>query len=246
MKIDTTDPKNIYKLIDELNIPEIYKLRSLQNFMFRYNIEPKVIFDLGARDLYESIWFANAYPESQVHSFECNPDMADLCRVRSAFFPNITLVEKAVSDIDGTLDFYPINVELTKQTPNIPYYIAKDGNPGASSMFKSLDPTYKQNKVTVESIRLNTYLSENEIEEIDLLWMDIQGAEKIALQSLNHYLHKVKMIHTEVAVGPNTEYEGGASFDEVNTLLTNNGFALVGKGEIDMIYVNTSYANNKI
>jgi FkbM family methyltransferase len=231
-------PENLFRLIDELNIPEIYKLRSLQNFMSKYNINPKVIFDLGARDLYESMWFSVKYPNSQVHSFECNPDMLDLCKLRASYFPNINFNAKAVTDNNGTIDFFKIDQEATKSQPNLPYYIQKDGNPGASSIYVSKDQTYKQQKVTVESTRLDSYMSENDVQVVDLMWIDIQGAEKIALESMSMYLRYVKMIHLEMPVGPNTEYYNAATFTELDTFLQMNNFEVVGKGQMDYIYIN--------
>ena len=236
--MELLDPKNLYCLIDEFSIPEIYKLRSLQNFMSRYEVQPKTIFDLGARDLYESIWFAVNYPSATIHSFECNPDMIGLCESRSKYFPNIRLNNAAVSISDTPMTFYKIDQEKTKSQSNIPYYIKKDGNPGASSLFKSLDKVYSQIPVEVKAVRLDNYLKQNSIDSIDLLWMDIQGSELNALKSLAENIYRVKMIHTEMPVGPNTEYDGAPTAKEINSYLSEKGFDLVGTGEMDYIYLN--------
>jgi FkbM family methyltransferase len=236
--MELLDPKNIYCLIDELSIPEIYKLRSLQKFMSRYEVVPKTIFDLGARDLYESIWFAVNYPEASIHSFECNPDMIELCEKRSKYFPNIKLNNAAVSISEAPMTFYKIDQEKTKSQQNIPYYIKKDGNPGASSLFKTLDSIYSQIPVEVQAIRLDNYLKQNNIDTIDLLWMDIQGSELNALKSLEENIRKVKMIHTEMPVGSNTEYDGAPTAKEIHSYLLEHKFELVGTGEMDYIYIN--------
>ena len=113
--------------------------------------EPKIIFDLGSRDLMESIFFSVNF-DAQIHSFECNPDMVQLCEKRARYFPNITLNPIAVSDFDGETNFYKVNQEKTRSQEGIPYYIQKDGNPGASSIFISKDKTYYQDKVKVETV----------------------------------------------------------------------------------------------
>jgi len=238
--MELLDPKNLYCLIDEFSIPEINKLRSIQKFMSLYEVQPKTIFDLGARDLYESIWFAVNYPNATIHSFECNPDMIGLCESRSKYFPNIRLNNAAVSISNTPMTFYKIDQEKTKSQQNIPYYIKKDGNPGASSLFKSLDKVYSQIPIEVRAIRLDNYLKQNNIDYIDLLWMDIQGSELNALKSLGENINKVKMIHTEMPIGHNTEYDGAPKAEEIHSYLLLHKFELVGVGQMDYIYLNTN------
>ena len=67
-----------------------------------------------------------------MYSFEPNPDAIKIARRNSEEYKNHTLIEKAVSDKNGYIKFYPINPELTETTH-------KDGNIGASSMFKQVN-----------------------------------------------------------------------------------------------------------
>jgi FkbM family methyltransferase len=162
--------------------------------------------------------------------------MTPLCQKRSKYFPNIRFTEAAIGLSETPVTFYKIDQEKTKSQDGLPYYIQKDGNPGASSLFKSLDTVYKQVPVEVQSLRLDTYVQKNNIYQIDVLWMDIQGSELNALKSLGDHLHNVKMIHTEMPVGPNTEYDGAPTFEEIDGYLRDFGFKMVGKGQMDMIY----------
>jgi FkbM family methyltransferase len=186
------------------------------------------------------IWFAVNYPNATIHSFECNPDMIGLCESRSKYFPNIRLNNAAVSISNTPMTFYKIDQEKTKSQQNIPYYIKKDGNPGASSLFKSLDKVYSQIPIEVRAIRLDNYLKQNNIDYIDLLWMDIQGSELNALKSLGENINKVKMIHTEMPIGHNTEYDGAPKAEEIHSYLLLHKFELVGVGQMDYIYLNTN------
>ena len=71
---------------------------------------------------------------------------------------------------------------------------------GSSSMLKidfSLrnkdDPDYNrenpQKEIIVNGIRLDTFINENNINNIDLLCMDLQGYELNALKSLGNHLY---------------------------------------------------------
>ena len=74
--------------------------------------------------------------------------------------------------MNGAVDFYPIDPELTETTH-------EDGNIGASSLFKASGKypleKYVQNKITVESITIEKFCEDNGIETIDFVWMDIYG-----------------------------------------------------------------------
>jgi len=240
------DPKELYCLIGDHSIPEIGKIKSLINIMVYDGVKeaPRVIFDLGSRDLYESIWFSVNIEGSEVHSFECNPDMIPLCEKRSRYFPAIKFNPVAVSDKNGEIEFHKVNQEKTRSQDNIPYYIQKDGNPGASSIFISKDKTYYQDKVKVETVALKSYMESNSIEKIDILWMDIQGAEKMALLGLEERINDVAWIHIEMPTEKNTEYEGAPTYSDIHNFLLDNGFLLMGKGVMDSVYANARFRKN--
>jgi FkbM family methyltransferase len=223
---------------------EIEGLNKISKFLKNNNISPKVILDIGARDMDESIFFSQKYPKAKIISFECNPNTLEICRNKIVDIENIQLIDKAVNEIDGTCDFYPINKEKTITT-------WEDGNQGASSLFLSNGSypheKYVQDKVTVECVRLDTILSKLNIGEVDLIWMDLQGAEMLALKSLGKFLENVKIIYTEVEMNP--IYAGQCLFKDVNSFLTNNNFEFIdGNLNVtygtDVIYMNNKYKNN--
>jgi FkbM family methyltransferase len=184
---------------------------------------PYIIFDIGSRDCEQSIEFYKHFPNAKIFAFECNPNTLPICRKNILPYKDrITLVEGAVCDYDGTITFYPINQQKTITT-------WKDGNPGASSLFKS-NGTYKaehyvQDEITTNCHRLDTVMSTYGIPAVDILWMDLQGAELLALKGLGCCIEKVQYIHTEAT---HTEmYTGQALFPELNKYITDHGFSVV-------------------
>ena len=72
--------------------------------------EKFIIFDIGSRDCFQSIEFYNAFPNSKIYAFECNPNTLDICKKNiEPYSDRITLIEGAVCDYDGNITFYPIN-----------------------------------------------------------------------------------------------------------------------------------------
>ena len=183
----------------------------------------KVVFDVGARDCTESTDFAQAYPAATVYAFECNPATLPKCRAAAALEPRIHLTEKAVAEKEGRLSFFAIDpARSVGGTPG--------GNHGASSMFEASgdypEETYVQNRIEVDSIRLDRFCLAAQVTAIDILWMDVQGAELLVLEGLGDLLAQVSFIHMEVEFFE--IYKGQALFPAVDSLLRSRGFRLAG------------------
>jgi len=204
-------------------------------------LEPNVILDIGSRDCLQSLEFAKHYKNAKIIAFECNPNTIPLCRSNISSTSNIELVEKAVNTYNGKCTFYAIDQEKTKTT-------WKDGNPGASSLFVSNGAYdvehYVQNSMTVDCCRVDEVLAEKNIQDVDLVWIDLQGAEKLAFESFGESLERVKYIHTEVSY--KAIYTNQVMFDELHSFLLAKGFENItipskqGWQE-DVIYKNTRF-----
>jgi FkbM family methyltransferase len=216
----------------------------------------KTIFELGSRDLIDAIKLLDYFKDIKVYAFECNPDCLIQChnnihKLDEIQKKRLILVDKAVSINDGKISFYPFDLD-------------KYNNMGASSMLKidfsvrnKDDPDYNrenpQKEIIVDGIRLDTFIDENYIENIDLLCIDLQGYELNAIKSLGNHLHKVKYIITECSIM--STYTNGATFNELNDYLTTYNFkyvssnkfgdnfpdlTLTGFSEFDALFINQS------
>jgi FkbM family methyltransferase len=205
-------------------------------------LKPYIILDIGSRDGEQSVEFYHKFPNAHILAFECNPNTLSLCEKNIANFKDrITLIPGAVSDYDGRITFYPINQQQTRTT-------WVDGNPGASSLFKSNGTYpvehYVQDEIETACHRLDTILksiitSDSEI----IIWMDLQGAELLALKGLGLLINQVHYIYTEISHKP--IYEGQVLFPELHSFLTANGFDLKNRlgmsgWQEDAIYAKTS------
>lgn len=204
--------------------------------------EVKTIFDVGSRDGYQSVEFRRWFPDSKIVAFEANPNQIPLCK-NTIKNHNIELVPKAAGNKNGETTFF----------------IASN-NVGASSLLKNSghprSNNWPQTKTTVDMVRIDDWCKDNGIEFIDLLWMDVQGAEKIVLDGCGDYLKNVRAICTEVEVAH--MYEDSILKGDLDSYLLEKGFVELqtfhmGKkeikslselsntiGECDVIYINKS------
>lgn len=203
--------------------------------------EVMYILEMGAKDCADTLRFHREFPYAHIYTFECNQDTLPICRKAVAGNDHITLTESAVSDTDGTLTFYPIDAAKTVT----PY---KDGNPGASSLFKASGKypleQYAQKEVRVPSTRLDTFMDKHALPGIDILWLDTQGAELKILHGLGKKLRNVRSIITEVEFME--IYSGQPLFREIRSFLEAHGFVMVSvyKNQYfgDAIFVNKDVA----
>ncbi len=246
----------IMRIIFYFNIKLLNKMSYSDFFNKIHSNEIKTIFELGSRDLIDAIKLLNYFQNSKVYAFECNHDCLIECH-KNLYNLNqdkkkrLFLIDKAVAIDNGKITFYSFDLQ-------------KYNNMGASSLLKIdfsrrnvNDPDYNrenpQKEIIVDGIRLDTFIDENHIENIDLLCIDLQGYELNAIKSLGNYLYKVKYIITECSI--ESTYTNGSTFKELNDYLNNYNFkyissnrfgknfpnlSLKGFSEFDALFINQS------
>lgn len=176
---------------------------------------PKVILDVGSRDLEESIQMSLAWPDAKIIAFEPNPDQFKICVNASLSYPNIQVYEYACGDKAEIVTFYVV-----------------EGNVGASSILEPIhmpggwDNGYQERPWRplpgIQVRRLDNILEELGVEQVDLIWIDVQGNEFQALSGLGKYINQVKMIHAEAALRP--YYKGQVGKNDLEIWLQQQGF----------------------
>lgn len=192
-----------------------------------------VIFDIGSRDACQALELSDWFPESEIHIFEPVPQSAEWCRknVEKWSRPNCRVHQLALSDATGIQQFNIVN----------------NGNIGASSLLlPNVDhPEGRGYSTTLTNVHTKTakrFMGENGIDRVDLIWMDVQGAEFPVLQGFQEHLLRVKAIHTEVGV--QQVYEGAITEDQLTVWMDANDFEVAArienrKGfEVDLVFVN--------
>jgi FkbM family methyltransferase len=206
------------------------------NSIFTKHIKEKidVIFECGSRDGIDSIKMFEFYKPQKIFCFECNPDSVKICEENLSNKKDIILTNKAVSNSNGEIYFYATDMDKSS-----------DKNIGASSALLHLDnkESFFQKKITVDSVTLKSFMEENGIEYIDLLCMDLQGYEKIALEGLGEKIKNVKYIISEISF--KSYYSGDVLFNDYKSFLEDLNFSLVEVmsfgGVGDALFINNDF-----
>lgn len=175
--------------------------------------ESPVILDLGSCDGEQACEFARQFPAARIFAFEARPASAANVRSRTTQYANIAVVEAVVHEFDGEVVFHAVD----------------EGNPGASSLFvgsgvQDIQPI-QQRPVTVPALRLDTWAKKANIACFDLVWMDLQGAELLALRGMGDLIGTVRAMQLEITY--RELYRRQAMWPEVRTFLEKQGLSLI-------------------
>ena len=150
--------------------------------------EGDTVIELGAHIGYISVYFSQlAGPSGKVYVFE--PGVNNLPYTRANLghsrIKNIELIEKAVSNENGTATFYLENITGQSNSLVKDYRVTKKIQ---SKTFTEL----QKNSVEVETIKLDDFLSQRNINRVDFVKIDIEGAEYLAIQGMKETLARFK------------------------------------------------------
>ena len=89
----------------------IDNFRKFISYKFKDPDEVSVIFDVGSLHCLESIELSKVYKNARIYAFEANPESYKVCVENTKDISNITVINKAINDHDGTCIFNAIDPE---------------------------------------------------------------------------------------------------------------------------------------
>jgi FkbM family methyltransferase len=194
------------------------RLELLKNFL---PYDP-VIIEAGTSDGYDTLRLAKYWPKGHVYAFEPVPSLFSAMKERTSLQKNVTAYQYALSDKNGEAMFY-INGEDPAHVTGASTLLRPNQDNMKMKVINALTP-YKH-MINVKTMRLDSWVKQEGIKKIDLLWLDMEGAEPMVLKASESILDKVKVICTEV----NTEdrYSGSILYSEFKQWLEGKGFRVV-------------------
>ncbi len=182
-----------------------------------------VIFEIGCADGIDTMEFLELFGESStIYCFEPDDRNADVFQ-NGGFRPlrpdlknginnsNIIFEKKAIGDINGIVEF--------NQSSTI--YSSSLKKP-TDELFNEWPVIKFENTLKVECVTLDKYTEDNNIDIIDFIWADVQGAEDLMIiGGENTFKSKVRFLYTECSSGKEY-YENSPNKNRINSLLGEN------------------------
>jgi FkbM family methyltransferase len=210
-----------------------------------------VILDIGACEGEDSIRYSRLFPRARVLSIEPLPENQEIIRANfSKYGVAAELIPVALSDRRGSATFYVSD----GQPPEL--FSGESWNYGnkSSSLLPpaTAEPLYGwirfPQSITVPCETLADVCAAREVNLVDFIHMDVQGAEGLVLEGARTMLPRVRVIWLEVS---NQQlYKGQRLRSEIEQLLRRQRFALAyeeSRGEEgDQLYINTRFLRNRL
>ncbi len=189
-----------------------------------------VIFDVGAHHGESVVYLKPLFPKASIYSFEPDPDSFDV--LSAAAIEGVSYFNLALSDADGTkVRFYRNKISHTNSLFKVNLK-SKDSIGIAKATVKK-DTQFFNNfneEVMVAAVRLDSFTRQHSIKLIDLLKIDVQGAECRVLTGGGETLRNTKVIVMEISFYD--YYEHQTTFMDVEQILLPLGFRLFSISEL--------------
>jgi len=195
---------------------------------------------VGCYDCGDSIRFKQRFPECQVYSFEASPSRHTKLETVALKY-NLNLVKKAVCDVDGTAEFYDSLVDNEQVDAQGSFF-------KHTEIYKTTNPRIEQKltSVTVETTTLNSFCMNNNITEIDLLYVDVEGAELQVIKGMCDYRPKIIFVETLDLLNSESQpmWVGATQSKDLEEYILSLGYKLGKILPADRLYFHSSVLEN--
>jgi FkbM family methyltransferase len=191
----------------KLNFPDLCQ---------HHNITPRGIILIGAYDG-KTLKRLNLPNTVKILVIDANQGAVERLQENFADSPNIQVVQAAIANHNDTVTLHLTSLESSSSI--LPW-----------KQYSEIYPNIKEiQQLTLSSRTLDTLLEELNLSPSDfnILILDIQGAELLALEGANQLLNTLDAIYTNVHY--QELFEGGALAEEVNQFLSDYQFDIVAE-----------------
>jgi FkbM family methyltransferase len=153
----------------------------------------------------------SSYPNVSVDVFECSKRYLPALKKKFDHDKRVNVIENAVAAEEGKLVFYETSLTGSGSVLQL------------GELHKELYSSEPAESFTVDATTLDTYYGTEA--RIDVLQIDVQGAEMLVLQGASSILTRTRAVFLEVSTRPDL-YSGSTTMDEVTEFLNGKGFLL--------------------
>lgn len=218
-------------------VGSIWVMKYMKHYYEKFNmfknildLEDPIIVEVGAHYGEDSLRFTEAFENPTVYCFEPDPRNIEIFK-KHVVNSKVRLFEVALSDNNGEAEFFQSYDE--KGSEAVPskydwinlddYKNNKLSNSGSSSLRRGYGKTLPES-IKVKTERFDTWFENNNISNVDLVWMDVQGAERSVLEGMGEKIKNIRFIWVEYG---ELGYEGAMSRQETVKYMTNKSFSVL-------------------
>jgi hypothetical protein len=222
------DIVNAYRALRQLSFGDSLSVQEV-SILVGSSPDPRLILEVGANCGQTTIEFIKWMPDVRIICFE--PDPRAIQKFKSYVqSPHVSLVEIAVGADNGTVLFH----QSSGAEHIDPQGWDHSGSIRKPKTHLEVWPWVKfERQIPVPMMRLDDWATTNEIDTVDFIWADVQGAESDLVVGAQQVLSRTRFFYTEFS--DDEWYEGQINFATLSACLP--GFSLLHKFANDALFV---------
>ncbi len=151
-----------------------------RDLVFLTGKDCKICIDAGANIGLSTIFIKNLFPDAHIYSIEPEASNIEMLMLNTKGYKNITVIGKAMSVDSNGLFFV-------------------DSGNGSDSFQTVIHPIPKNDLVRINSISVNELILQYELEQLDFVKIDIEGAEDFCInQEAMNWINRSELIAIEI------------------------------------------------
>lgn len=189
----------------------------IHNWILQNLSKTPIIIEAGVCDGLDTEFFAKSFPDGKIYGFEPIPELFQQSLKRNEKYSNVSLNQLALGEKTEKKNFY-ISDRFGEKW-------------GSSSILKPKkhveiheEITFNTNSV-LNVINLDEWTLHNNIDHVDLMWLDLQGIEPIVIKSSPNIISKTKFIYSEVSLIET--YENVVLYENFKTYMESINFKVI-------------------
>lgn len=173
-----------------------------------------LVLEAGARFGKDTRRMSILWPQGHIYTFEPVPALFAQVVELSKTLPNVTCYNMALADIVGSLPLHVSGGQSDACSSLLEPYTCLEERPLI---------TFEQT-IMVPTTTIDAWATTNAIPRLDFLWLDLQGAELLALKGATETLKTVRALLIEVNL--TERYKNAPHYHDIKAFLTAHGFKL--------------------
>ena len=208
------------------------QIRSLIN-----KSEP-IIFEIGCADGSDTQEFISVFNDLNFKMYCFEPDHRNRKAFKSKIFDKrINLISCAIGNEDkDDMLFYESGKDNRTGNQDV-HILSSSIRPPTETLFKTWPDMGEFNKISVRSMKLDTFVNLHNIDIISFIWADVQGCEDLMIEGgIETFNNKVRFLYTEYS--NNEYYKNEPTLQKILSMLPN--FSIVQDFGTDVLLKNNN------
>jgi 2-O-methyltransferase len=199
------------------------------------------VLEAGSHNGSDTEIMARLWTKGHIYGFEPFSELYDTAVERTKWYKNVSIEKIALSNCNGKCKFFVDN----------------GGDYGASSLLEPTDAYLKNYlksgiyEIEVETMTIDSWMKKRGVQEINFMWLDMEGTELQVLKASPIAMNKVDAIYTEVNF---SKFRNGeTTYNAIDSFLKDKGFVSIvntpqgtdkwGEWQGNCLYVLKKYVN---